>query len=251
MSKTILEIEDLYASVGDKEIIKGFNLVIKEGETHAIMGPNGAGKSTLSHVLTGKKGYNITGGQILFKGKDITQMSIDERSKEGMFLCMQYPTEIPGVQITSFLKHAINEHRQYKGLPQLDTMEFIKEVKKQALDLGLGTDMVKRFVNCGFSGGESKRLEILQMSILKPDLAILDEPDSGLDVDALKIVGDGVNKLKTEHNARLIITHYQKFLGYVVPDFVHVFAQGKIIKSGGKDLALEVDREGYGQFIAN
>lgn len=250
MSKTpLLEIEDLYARVHDKEIIKGFNLTINEGEVHAIMGPNGAGKSTLSNVICGKPGYEITSGSIRFKGKDLTQMSPEERAREGIFLCMQYPVEIPGVPITTFLKHSVNAIRKHKNLPELDTMEFIKMVREEAKKLGIDNEMIKRPVNVGFSGGEKKRLETLQMSILQPSLSILDEADSGLDIDALKVVAEGVNALRDGKRSMLVITHYQRLLNYVVPDFVHVYADGHIVKSGDKNLALELEEKGYAEFV--
>lgn len=250
MSKTpILEIEDLYARVGDKEIIKNFNLTINEGEVHAIMGPNGAGKSTLSYVLTGKPGYEVTSGKILFKGKNLLAMAPEERAREGIFLCMQYPVEIPGVPTTTFLKHAVNASRKHNNLSELDTLNFVKMVREEGKTLGIDNDMIKRPVNVGFSGGEKKRLETLQMSILKPDFSILDEADSGLDIDALKVVADGVNALRDGHRSMLVITHYQRLLNYIVPDFVHVFADGRIVKSGGKELALELEEKGYADFV--
>lgn len=250
MKKVLLEIEDLSAKVGDKEIIKGFNLTINEGEVHAIMGPNGAGKSTLSYVLAGKPGYEITSGMIKFKGQDLSSMSVEERAKAGIFLCMQYPVEISGVPVSAFLKYAVNAHRKHQNLPELDTMEFIKTLKAEAAKLGIDAEMLKRGVNVGFSGGEKKRLETLQMSILKPQLAVLDEPDSGLDIDALKVVADGVNNLRDGKNSMLVITHYQRLLNYIEPDFVHIFSDGKIVKSGNKNLALELEENGYAQFIA-
>lgn len=250
MTKTpLLEIEDLYARVGDKEIIKGFNLTINEGEVHAIMGPNGAGKSTLSYVLTGKEGYEVTSGSIKFRGKDLTAMSPEERAREGVFLCMQYPVEIPGVPTTTFLKHAVNAVRKHNNLPELDTMEFIKIVREEGKKLGIDNEMIKRPVNVGFSGGEKKRLETLQMSILKPYFSILDEADSGLDIDALKVVSEGVNALRDGHRSMLVITHYQRLLNYIVPDFVHIFADGHIVKSGDKSLALELEEKGYAGFV--
>lgn len=250
MTKTpILEIEDLCARVGDKEIIKNFNLTIYKGEIHAIMGPNGAGKSTLSNVLCGKPGYEITSGSVRFNGKDLLAMSVEERAREGLFLLMQYPVEIPGVPTTTFLKHAVNAVRAYRGEPELDTMQFIKMAKQEAQNLGISADMLKRPVNVGFSGGEKKRMETLQMSILKPVMAILDEADSGLDIDALKVVADGVNALRDGERSMLVITHYQRLLNYIIPDFVHVFADGHIVKSGDKNLALELEESGYAGFI--
>ena len=249
MTTPLLEIEDLYAGIEGKEIIKGFNLTINPGEIHAIMGPNGAGKSTLSNVLCGKPGYNITSGKVLFKGKDLLKMPAEERAREGLFLSMQYPVEIPGVPITAFLKHAVNAIRKHRGESELDTMEFIKIVREEGRKLGLDNDMIKRAVNVGFSGGEKKRLETLQMSILKPCLAILDEADSGLDIDALRVVAEGVNALHNADNALMVITHYQRLLNYIVPDFVHIYADGKIVKTGNKDLALELEEKGYAAFV--
>lgn len=250
MTKTpLLEIEDLHASVCDREIIKGFNLTVNEGEVHAIMGPNGAGKSTLSNIICGKPGYEITSGSIRFKGKDLTAMSPEERAREGIFLCMQYPVEIPGVPTTTFLKHAVNAIRKHQELPELDTMAFVKMVREEGKKLGIDNEMIKRPVNVGFSGGEKKRLETLQMSILKPALSILDEADSGLDIDALKVVADGVNALRDGKRSMLVITHYQRLLNYVVPDFVHVYADGRIVKSGDKSLALELEEKGYAEFV--
>ncbi len=250
MSKTpLLEIEDLCARVEDKEIIKGFNLTINEGEVHALMGPNGAGKSTLSNVLCGKKGYEVTNGSVRFKGKDLLSMSPEDRAREGIFLSMQYPVEIPGVPTSTFLKHAVNDIRKYHNLPELDTMEFLKMVREGGRKLGVDSEMIKRPLNVGFSGGEKKRLEILQMSILKPSFAIMDEVDSGLDIDALKVVSEGVNALRDGKFSMLVITHYQRLLNYVVPDFVHVYADGHIVKSGNKDLALELEEKGYAEFV--
>ena len=245
----LLEIEDLCASVGNKEIIKNFNLTINEGEVHAIMGPNGAGKSTLSDVLAGKDGYEITSGAIRFKGKDLCKMSTEERAREGIFLCMQYPVEIPGVPTSTFLKHAVNAVRKHNNLPELDTFEFLKTMREEGAKLGINNEMIKRPVNVGFSGGEKKRLETLQMSILKPTLSILDEADSGLDIDALKVVADGVNSLRDGLRSMLVITHYQRLLNYIVPDYVHVFADGHIVKSGDKNLALELEEKGYAEFM--
>lgn len=249
MTTPLLEIEDLYARVCDKEIIKGFNLSINEGEVHAIMGPNGAGKSTLSYILTGKPGYEITSGTIRFKGKDLTAMSPEERAREGIFLSMQYPVEIPGVPTATFLKHAVNAVRKHQNLPELDTLGFMKLLKEEGAKLGINNDMIKRAVNVGFSGGEKKRLETLQMSVLKPSFAILDEADSGLDIDALKVVAEGVNALRDGKRSLLVITHYQRLLNYIVPDFVHVFADGHIVKSGDKNLALELEEKGYAEFV--
>ena len=249
MTTPLLEIEDLYAGVDGKEIIKGFSLTINPGEVHAIMGPNGAGKSTLSNVLCGKPGYEVTSGKVLFKGRDLLAMSTEERACEGLFLSMQHPVEIPGVPVTTFLKHSVNAIRSYRGDPELDTMEFIKMVRSEAKLLGLDSEMIKRPVNVGFSGGEKKRLETLQMTILKPALAILDEADSGLDIDAMRVVAKAVNALRTKENGLLVITHYQRLLNDIVPDFVHVYADGKIVKTGNKDLAIELEQNGYAEFV--
>ena len=249
MVTPLLEIEDLYAGIDGKEIIKGFNLTINPGEIHAIMGPNGAGKSTLSNVLCGKPGYKVTSGRVRFKGQDLLKMTTEERAREGLFLSMQYPVEIPGVPVTSFLKHAVNAVRKHHGQAELDTMEFVKLVREEGQKLGLNADMIKRAVNVGFSGGEKKRLETLQMAVLKPVLAILDEADSGLDIDALRVVAEGVNALHTKENGLLVITHYQRLLNYIVPDYVHVYADGHIVKTGGKELALELEEKGYAEFV--
>lgn len=250
MSKTpLLEIEDLCARVADKEIVKDFSLTINEGEVHAIMGPNGAGKSTLSYVLCGKPGYEVTSGSVRFKGKDLLSMSVEERAREGLFLIMQYPVEIQGVPVTTFLKYAVNAVRKHQNLPELDTMEFIKTVREEGKKLGITPDMLKRPINVGFSGGEKKRLETLQLAILKPSLAILDEADSGLDIDALKVVAEGINAERNEHNALLVITHYQRLLNYIEPDYVHIYADGHIVKSGDKNLAIELEKNGYAAFV--
>lgn len=249
MSTPLLEIENLYAGVARKEIIKGFSLTINEGEVHAIMGPNGAGKSTLSNVLCGKPGYEVISGTIRFKGKDLLAMPPEERAREGIFLCMQYPVEIAGVPTSSFLKHAVNAVRKHNGQPELDTMEFMKVLREEAKKLGIAPEMLKRPINVGFSGGEKKRTETLQMAILKPRLTILDEADSGLDVDALKVVAEGIDSLRTEKNSMLVITHYKRLLEYIVPDFVHVFADGKIITSGDKNLAAKIEECGYAEFV--
>ncbi|MBO4294883.1 MAG: Fe-S cluster assembly ATPase SufC [Alphaproteobacteria bacterium] len=248
-NKPILEIKNLCAGVGGKEIIKNFNLNIYPGEIHTIMGPNGAGKSTLSHVLTGKSGYEVTSGQVLFKGKNLLDLKPEERANEGLFLIMQYPVEIPGVSFLTFLKHAINAKRKYTNQPELNTSEFMKLVQMQASKLHISSEMLKRSVNVGFSGGEKKRMETLQMALLNPMLAILDEADSGLDIDALKLVADGINDLHNQENALLIITHHQDLLEHIIPDFVHVFADGHIIKTGDKNLALELESKGYTDFI--
>ena len=251
MSDTaLLEIKDLYARVDNKDILKGLNLTIREGEVHALMGPNGAGKSTLSHVIAGKPGYEVVSGSILYKGKNLLDMSPEQRACEGVFLSMQYPIEIPGVPVSTFLMHALNSVLKYKNLPILDTLSFIKELRIEAAKLGISNDMLKRFINTGFSGGEKKRLETLQMAVLKPSFSILDEVDSGLDIDALKVVSEGINSLKTDENAILLITHYQRILNYIIPDFVHIYTDGKIVKSGGKELALELEEKGYADFIS-
>ena len=248
MSDTIIDIKDLKCSIDDQDILKGLNLVVKKGEVHAIMGPNGSGKSTLSSVLAGKDDYEVTGGSISFLGEDVEELSPEERSWKGMFLAFQYPVEIPGVNITPFLHSAINSKRKRMNEEEIDNLSFAKLLKSKASDLGINIDMLKRSVNTGFSGGEKKRYEILQMSILNPDLAILDETDSGLDIDALKIVTEGVNKLKTKNNSFLIITHYQKLLDYIKPDHVHVMVNGSIVKSGGAEIAAEIEKDGFQKF---
>ena len=248
-NKPILEIKNLCAKAGEKDIIKNFNLTINEGEVHAIMGPNGAGKSTLSHVLTGKPGYEVISGTAEFNGKDLFTLKADERANEGLFLIMQYPVEISGVSTLTFLKHALNAKRKYMGLDELDTMNFMKLVREEASKLNINQEMLKRAVNVGFSGGEKKRMETLQMALLKPSLAILDEADSGLDIDALKLVSKGINDLRDGKRALLIITHHQDLLDYIEPDFVHVFADGHIIKTGDKKLALDLEAKGYTDFI--
>src|SRR5438270_9187313 len=234
--KPILEIKNLTAGVEGKQILKGINLTIGPGEVHAVMGPNGSGKSTLAAVLAGRDGYEITEGEVLYNGKDLLDLDPEERAREGLFLAFQYPIEIPGVNSTYFLKSALNEIRKHKGEPELDAMEFLSLVKDKMKLLELSDDLLKRSVNEGFSGGEKKRNEIFQMAVLEPKLAILDETDSGLDIDALKIVSNGVNKLPRPDNAQLVITHYQRLLNYIVPDFVHVLVDGRIVKSGDKTL---------------
>src|ERR1700760_229013 len=246
MSKhPILEIENLHAGVESKQILKGFSLTINEGEVHALMGLNGSGKSTLAAILAGRDGYDVTSGSVLYYGEDLLDLDPEERAREGLFLAFQYPVEIPGVNSTYFLKAALNEVRKAKGQPELDAMDFLALVKEKMKLLELKDDLLKRSVNEGFSGGEKKRAEIFQMAVLEPKLSILDETDSGLDIDALKIVSHGVNKLKTAANAQLVITHYQRLLNYIIPDFVHVLVDGKIVKSGDKSLALELEAKGY------
>ncbi|HEX5219843.1 MAG TPA: Fe-S cluster assembly ATPase SufC [Verrucomicrobiae bacterium] len=245
MSNPILEIKNLSAGVEGKQILKGVSLTLNAGEVHAVMGPNGSGKSTLAAVLAGREGYDITGGEVIYQGKDLLELDPEERAREGLFLAFQYPVEIPGVNSTYFLKAALNEIRKHHGQPELDAMEFLTLVKDKMKLLELKDDLLKRSVNEGFSGGEKKRAEIFQMAVLEPKLAILDETDSGLDIDALKVVSNGVNKLKRKDNAQLVITHYQRLLNYIVPDFVHVLVDGRVVKSGGKDLALELEAKGY------
>jgi len=246
MSKQpILEIKNLHAGVENKQILKGFSLTINAGEVHALMGLNGSGKSTLAAILAGRDGYEVTEGTVNYLGKDLLELDPEERAREGVFLAFQYPVEIPGVNSTYFLKAALNEIRKSKGQPELDAIEFLELVKDKIKLLELKDDLLKRSVNEGFSGGEKKRNEIFQMAVLEPKLAILDETDSGLDIDALKIVASGVNKLKRADSAQLVITHYQRLLNYIVPDFVHVMADGRIVKSGGKELALELEANGY------
>jgi Fe-S cluster assembly ATP-binding protein len=247
----ILEIKDLNAGVEGKQILKGINLTINQGEVHAIMGPNGSGKSTLAAILAGRDGYDITAGQVLYNGKDLLELDPEERAREGLFLAFQYPVEIPGVNSTYFLKSALNEVRKHKGLSELDAMEFLTLVKERMKVLDLDEDLLRRSVNEGFSGGEKKRNEIFQMAVLEPRLAILDETDSGLDIDALKVVSNGVNKLRRADNAQLVITHYQRLLNYIIPDFVHVLVDGRIVRTGGKQLALELEEKGYDSITAN
>src|ERR1041385_1981602 len=245
MSNPILEIKNISAGVEDKQILKGVSLTINPGEVHAVMGPNGSGKSTLAAVLAGRDGYDITGGEVIYNGHDLLDLDPEERARAGLFLAFQYPVEIPGVNSTYFLKAAFNEIRKARGEPELDGWEFLARWKEKMKLLELKDDLLKRSVNEGFSGGEKKRAEIFQMAVLEPKLAILDETDSGLDIDALKIVSDGVNKLKRPDNAQLVITHYQRLLNYIVPDFVHVLVDGRIVKSGDKSLALQLEEHGY------
>jgi Fe-S cluster assembly ATP-binding protein len=247
--KPILEIKNLTAGVEDKKILKGIDLTINEGEVHAVMGPNGSGKSTLAAILAGRDGYDVTDGAVLYNGADLLDMDPEERAREGLFLAFQYPIEIPGVNSTYFLKSALNEIRKHKGLSELDAIEFLALVKDKMKLLELKEDLLKRSVNEGFSGGEKKRNEIFQMAVLEPRLAVLDETDSGLDIDALKIVSHGVNKLRRPDNAQLVITHYQRLLDYIVPDFVHVLVDGRIVRTGDKSLALELEEKGYDWII--
>lgn len=247
----LLEIRNLHATVDGKAILKGLNLTIDAGEVHAIMGPNGSGKSTLSYVLTGRAGYEVTDGEILFDGKDVIEMDPDERAREGVFLAFQYPVEIPGVTSMTFLRTAVNAVREHRGEATFDPMDFVKYVRERATDLNISDDMLKRAVNVGFSGGEKKRMEMLQMAALEPRIAILDETDSGLDIDALKVVADGVNAMRSPERGMLLITHYQRLLDYIVPDHVHVLANGQIVKSGDKALALELEEKGYAEFLEN
>ncbi|MEQ8393816.1 Fe-S cluster assembly ATPase SufC [Thalassobaculum sp.] len=245
----LLEIKDLHAEVDGKPILKGIDLTIEPGEVHAIMGPNGSGKSTLSYVLAGRDGYEVTGGSIKFDGKDLLEMEADERAVAGIFLAFQYPVELPGVGGMTFLKEALNARRKAAGEDEIDAMGFLKLVRAKAKTLEITDEMLKRAVNVGFSGGEKKRNEILQMAVLEPMLCVLDETDSGLDIDALKIVSDGVNALRAEGRSMLVITHYQRLLNHIVPDKVHVLAQGKIRRTGGKELALELEQKGYADFV--
>lgn len=242
----MLKIKDLTVNVGNKEILKGLNLEVNAGEIHAIMGPNGAGKSTLSHVLSGKSGYEVTGGSITYNGKDLLEMPAEIRAREGVFLAFQYPVEIAGVTNVYLLKAALNAVRKHKGLSEVDAMDFLTLVKAKTKALEMDEKFLYRAVNEGFSGGEKKRNEILQMAMLEPQLCILDETDSGLDIDALRIVADGVNALRSENRSFIMVTHYQRLLDYIKPDFVHVLADGKIVKSGGAELALELEEKGYG-----
>ena len=242
----MLSIQNLSVSIESKEILKDFALQVNPGEVHAIMGPNGSGKSTLASVLAGRDIYNITSGTITFEGNDLLSMDADERAREGLFLAFQYPVEIPGVSTTNFMRAAINENRKSKGLNPIEPKEFLKMMKEKSELVELNKEFLSRSLNEGFSGGEKKRNEIFQMAMLQPKLAILDETDSGLDIDALRIVANGVNKLKTKENAFIVITHYQRLLDYIIPDFVHVLYNGKIVKSGDKSLALELEEKGYG-----
>jgi len=242
----MLTIKNLQAKAGDKEILRGIDLQVNAGEVHAIMGPNGSGKSTLAQVLSGREVYAVTGGEVTYEGKNLLEMSPEMRAREGIFLAFQYPVEIPGVSNTYFLRAALNAIRRHRGLEELDAMDFLTLLREKAKLLEMDEPLLCRSVNEGFSGGEKKRNEILQMAVLEPKLAILDETDSGLDIDALRIVADGVNALRAPERAMVVVTHYQRLLNYIVPDFVHVLSSGRIVKSGGKELALELEDKGYG-----
>ncbi|KAA9354966.1 MULTISPECIES: Fe-S cluster assembly ATPase SufC [Larkinella] len=241
----MLTISNLQASIGSKEILKGINLEVKPGEVHAIMGPNGSGKSTLASVLAGREDYDVTGGSVLFEGKDLLEMAPENRAAEGIFLAFQYPVEIPGVSTTNFLKTAMNEIRKYRGQDPLDAVQFLKLMKEKMKLVNIDQSLLSRSLNEGFSGGEKKRNEIFQMAMLEPKLAILDETDSGLDIDALRIVAEGVNQLRSPERATIVVTHYQRLLDYIVPDYVHVLYKGRIVKSGPKELAFELEEKGY------
>ena len=241
----MLEIKNLHARAGESDILRGLDLAVRAGEVHAIMGPNGSGKSTLAHVLAGRPGYTVTDGEVLYKGKDLLALAPEERAREGVFLAFQYPVEIAGVSNVYFLKAATNAIRKHRGLPELDALDFLALLKQKAKVVDLDEDLVKRAVNEGFSGGEKKRNEIFQMAVLEPALAILDETDSGLDIDALRIVAGGVNRLRRPERAMIVVTHYQRLLNYIVPDFVHVLVEGRIVRSGDRTLALELEEKGY------
>src|SRR5271157_578115 len=241
----LLEIKDLHAEVGGKEILKGIDLTVEAGEVHAIMGPNGSGKSTLAQVLAGRELYVVTGGQVTYDGTDLLALSPEDRAREGIFLAFQYPVEIPGVSNMYFLKAALNTIRKHRNLPELDAMDFLDRIRQKMTAMNMDQTLLNRPVNSGFSGGEKKRTEIFQMAVLEPKLAVLDETDSGLDIDALKLVAHGVNTLRSPERSMILVTHYQRLLDYIVPDFVHVLAGGKIVKSGGKELALQLEKEGY------
>jgi Fe-S cluster assembly ATP-binding protein len=241
----MLEIQNLHARAGDSDILRGVDLTVRAGEVHAIMGPNGSGKSTLAHVLAGRPGYTVTGGRVLYRGRDLLALAPEERAREGVFLAFQYPVEIAGVSNVYFLKAALNAVRKHRGLPELDALDFLALVNEKARLVELDEELVKRAVNEGFSGGEKKRNEIFQMAVLEPSLAILDETDSGLDIDALRIVAGGVNRLRAKERSMIVVTHYQRLLNYIVPDFVHVLVDGRIVRSGGKEMALELEEKGY------
>lgn len=248
MSTPMLEIRDLHVAIQEKEILTGVNLIVPAGEVHAIMGRNGSGKSTLSYAIAGRAGYDITSGDVLLDGKSILEMAPDERASEGLFLAFQYPIEIPGVATMTFLKAAMNAQRKSRGEEEMTTPEFMKAVRVASDELSIEKDMLKRALNVGFSGGEKKRAEVLQMALLEPKMCIMDETDSGLDIDALQVVSEGVNRLRGPKRSMLIITHYQRLLNHIVPDRVHVFADGQVVESGGKDLALELEAKGYANF---
>jgi Fe-S cluster assembly ATP-binding protein len=245
----LLEIKNLHVEIDGKKILNGLDLVVNKGEVHAIMGPNGSGKSTLAYVLAGKDDYDVTEGEVLFNGENVLEMEPDERAAKGVFLAFQYPIEIPGVATMTFLRTALNAQRKQRGEAELTTPDFMKRVRDAAAKLEINQDMLRRAVNVGFSGGEKKRNEILQMALLEPSLAVLDETDSGLDIDALKIVADGVNRLRSPERSAIVITHYQRLLDYIVPDIVHVLSKGRIVKTGGKELALQLEESGYAQFV--
>jgi Fe-S cluster assembly ATP-binding protein len=245
---SLLEIRNLQVRVDDREILKGLDLTVNKGEVHAIMGPNGSGKSTLAHVLSGKPGYQVTGGSVTFEGADLLELGPDQRAARGIFLAFQYPLEIPGVATMTFLRTALNAQRKTRGEPELSTPEFLKRVREVSAKLSISQDMLRRPVNVGFSGGEKKRNEILQMALLEPVLAVLDETDSGLDIDALKVVAEGVNRLRSPGRAMIVITHYQRLLDYIVPDIVHVLSKGRIVRTGGKELAHELEADGYARY---
>jgi Fe-S cluster assembly ATP-binding protein len=246
---SLLEIKNLHVQIEDKQILNGLNLTVEKGQVAAIMGPNGSGKSTLAYVLAGKEDYEVTEGEILLDGESVLEMSPDERAARGVFLAFQYPVEVPGVATMTFLRTALNAQRKARGQGELSTPEFMKLVRETSGKLGITPEMLRRAVNVGFSGGEKKRNEILQMAILQPQLAMLDETDSGLDIDALKIVADGVNRLRSPERGMVVITHYQRLLNYIVPDVVHVMAKGRVVKTGGKELALELEAKGYAQYV--
>ena len=246
---SLLEVKNLQVRVEDREILHGLSLTVNPGEVHAIMGPNGSGKSTLSHVIAGKPGYEVTGGEILFKGEDLLEMAPDERAAAGVFLAFQYPVEIPGVATMNFLRTALNAQRKKRGESEYSTPDFLKKVREVAKSLNLPQDMLRRGVNVGFSGGEKKRNEVLQMALFEPSLCILDEMDSGLDIDALRVAADGVNALRSPERSMIVITHYQRLLDHIVPDVVHILANGRIVKSGGPELALEVETNGYADIL--
>jgi len=247
----LLEIKDLHASADGQEILRGVNLTVRAGEVHSIMGPNGSGKSTLAKVLAGDEAYEVTSGQVLYKGQDLFEMEADERARDGVFLAFQYPVEIPGVSNTQFLRTALNAVRRHRGATELDTIEFLDRLKEVMALVEMDQKLLQRNVNQDFSGGEKKRYEILQMALLEPTLAILDETDSGLDIDALRIVAEGVNALRSKDRAMLVVTHYQRLLNHIVPDYVHVLVRGRVVKSGGKDLALHLEEHGYAEILAS